>query len=70
MADTVVATPRKMKPTPIQMASNSTALPKCRNARTARISDAAPLINSRMRLPADTCSANAKATCAAPVIRR
>ncbi|ORW80887.1 hypothetical protein AWC22_17570 [Mycobacterium riyadhense] len=28
MAETVVATPRKMNPMPIQMASNRTALPK------------------------------------------
>ena len=35
-----------------------------------QINDAAPLMNSRIRLPADTSRANAKMTCAIPVISR
>ncbi|CFS32705.1 Uncharacterised protein [Mycobacterium tuberculosis] len=62
IAETVVATPRKMNPMPIQMASNRTASPKWRKASTARMSEAAPLMNNRIRPPAETCRLNANAT--------
>ena len=65
-----LATLRKMNPMPIQMASNKTALPKWRNASTARMRDAAPLMNNRIRLPAETCRLNANTTCVMPVSTR
>ncbi len=74
MAEIDVATPRKMKPIPIQMASRRIALsgsvPKCRKHSTAKTSEAAPLMNESTRPPAETCRLNAKKTCAAPVTSR
>jgi hypothetical protein len=68
MAVAVAATPRKMNPTAIQMASNRIAYPspKWRNASTARITDAAPLINSKILPPAEAGRLNALTTCAMP----
>ena len=68
MAAAVVATPRNMNPTAIQMANNTTAYPspKWRNANTARITDAAPLMKSKILAPADAGSPNAPNTCAMP----
>ena len=57
IAETAVATPRKMKPTAIQMASSRIAVLRMRKHSTARISDAAPLMNSSTRPPADTSQA-------------
>jgi hypothetical protein len=68
----VVDTPRKMNPTAIQMASKRIAYPspKWRNANTARISDAAPLMRSKTLPPADTGRLNAKITCQTPETTR
>ena len=70
IAETAVATPRKMKPTPIQMASNRIDSCRLRKHSTARISAAAPLMNSSTRPPADTCKLNANITCAMPVTNK
>ena len=70
IAETAVATPRKMKPTPIQIASNRMDSCRLRKHSTARIRAAAPLMNSRTRPPAETSRLNAKITCAIPVINR
>jgi hypothetical protein len=59
-----------MKPIAIQMAMSSTASYRCRNASTARTSDAAPLMNSNTRPLAATGRLKAKITCSMPVSSR
>ncbi len=65
-----MATPRKMKPMPIQIASNRMDSCRLRKHSTANTSAAAPLMNNSTRPPAETCNVKAKTTCATPLTSR
>src|SRR5262249_45754706 len=61
-------TPRTMKPTPIQIASRSTAYPssQCLNAKTPRTTDATPLMTLKILLDAEAGKLNPNTTIATP----
>ena len=70
MAAAAVATPRKMKPMPIQMASNRIEFVRLLKHSTASTREAAPLMNSSARPPPEMCRVKAWKICETPVTSR